>query len=275
MTVNTIIIALEILGMANWYLGTMGFSWKDWSGTFYPEGLDANEYLAYYSRIFNAVEIDSTFYGTPRNEYVQRWADITPEGFKICAKMPKIITHEMELKGTAELVNQFLDTIRLLGDKLAVILIQFPPSFTISHLPVLDVFLDRLPHDLRFAVEVRHRSWHRPETEEMLRKHQVAWAATEYEHLPKRIYLTSNYLYVRFIGHHRRFRNHRSEKVNVTPQLEWWYENLEPFMDQVDSVYGFFNNDYSGFAPGSCNRFRALAGQPVMPFTPPQQGRLF
>ncbi len=261
--------------MTAWYLGTMGFSWKDWVGPFYPEGTNANEFLAVYSRIFNAVEIDSTFYGIPRTEVVLNWGSQVPEGFQICAKMPKVITHDMELKGTTPLVNEFLDVMRRLEEKLGVILIQFPPSFTCSHLPALNAFLERLPADIRFAVEVRHRSWHRLETEEMLRSHGVAWAATEYEHLPKRVYRTANFLYVRFIGHHRRFRNHRSERVDVTPQLEWWRANLLENLQGIEQVYGFFNNDYSGFAPATCNRFKEILGIEAKSFTPPEQGRLF
>ncbi len=261
--------------MVNWFLGTMGFSWKDWNGPFYPDKLDSNDDLAYYSRVFNAVEVDSTFYGIPRMDTVKRWAAITPEDFCICAKMPKVITHDMELKGAAPLALNFIEVMKELGSRMGVILIQFPPSFTISHLPVLDTFLERMPANVRFAVEVRHRSWHRPDMEEMLRSHQVAWAATEYEHLPKRVYHTSNFLYVRFIGHHRRFRNFRTERIDVTPQLEWWQEAIDQRLEGVDSVYGFFNNDYSGFAPATCNRFKAMIGQEAKAFVPPEQGRLF
>ena len=81
--------------MTNWYLGTMGFSYPDWAGTFYPDTLAQRNYLGHYSRFFNAVEIDSTFYGTPRLTTVKRWATSTPADFRFCPKTPRMITHEV------------------------------------------------------------------------------------------------------------------------------------------------------------------------------------
>jgi uncharacterized protein YecE (DUF72 family) len=261
--------------MSKWNLGTMGFSYKDWSGPFYPEYIPARDYLSYYSRFFNAVEIDSTFYGTPRKETVRRWADIVPEGFHICAKLPKEITHEAKLFGAADKLDQFLEVMRLLGEKLAVLLVQLPPSFSSVERPALSGFLEILPKDLRFAVEVRDLSWYTSETAELFSTHSVALAATEYENLPKRIEITAPFLYVRFIGQHGRFESHERERLDVDSQLEWWRQNLLDVENQVESIYGFFNNDYSGFAAGTCNRFKKLLGLPGEPFDPPRQPRLF
>ena len=116
--------------MLNWHLGTIGFSYKDWNAVFYPVGLQPRDYLAHYSQIFNAVELDSTFYGTPKPEYVERWARVTPPEFTFCVKAPKEITHEMRLVGVEGLLDSFLATMRLLGQKLGVILFQLPPDFT-------------------------------------------------------------------------------------------------------------------------------------------------
>ncbi len=116
--------------MVEWFLGTMGFGYDDWRGVFYPPGTTSRDYLTHYSRIFNSVEMDTTFYGVPRSAVVTQWAASTPDNFKFCAKLPRTITHEMGLIGTRGLVDEFIDAMRLLGDKLGVILIQFPPSFT-------------------------------------------------------------------------------------------------------------------------------------------------
>lgn len=261
--------------MSKWYLGTMGFSYKDWSGPFYPTHLAARDYLSHYSRYFNAVEIDSTFYGIPREDTVRRWAEVLPDGFRLCAKLPKEITHEAKLFGAAEKLAAFLQVMRLLGDKLAVLLVQLPPSFTAAERPALAAFLEMLPKDVRFAVEVRDRSWHTPETAELFARHSVAWAATEYEDLPRRIEVTAPFLYVRFIGRHGSFESHERERLDVDEQLEWWRDNLLAVEDQVDSIYGFFNNDYAGFAAGTCAWFMKMLDLPVEPFTPPQQPRLF
>ncbi len=81
----------------NWYLGTVGFSYKDWDGVFYPTGTSPRNYLPRYSKIFGAVELDSTFYGTPPEDRVRQWATITPAEFKFCVKTPRQITHDMRL----------------------------------------------------------------------------------------------------------------------------------------------------------------------------------
>jgi uncharacterized protein YecE (DUF72 family) len=263
------------LGIVNWYLGTMGFSYKDWSGPFYPSYIESRDYLEYYSQIFNAVEVDSTFYGTPRPEVVARWAEVTPEGFRICAKLPKTITHDLKLVGAAPELNKFLDVIRLLKNRLGVLLIQMPPSFSAHEIPALTGFLESLPEDIRFALEVRHPSWYTEETAALLENFGVAWTATEYEDLPKQIYKTTDWLYVRFIGKHGRFDSHESEKLDVAQQLEWWRDHITGKLEGVKEVFGFFNNDYAGFGAGTCNRFKALMGLPVRPFTPPQQPTLF
>jgi uncharacterized protein YecE (DUF72 family) len=258
-----------------WYFGTMGFSWKDWQGVFYPEGIETRDFLAYYSRFFNSVEIDSTFYGIPRESYVKRWAEITTGGFQMCAKIPKVITHEKVLVAVEDETRAFINTMRLLGEKLGVILVQFPPSFTVENRPALEGFLELLPADVRFAVEFRHQSWYTPETAELLRNHHVCWAATEYTDLPKRVEVTADFLYIRFIGEHGRYDRHDREQADVTAQLEWWWQRIQEQADRVHTVYGFFNNDYAGHAPASVNRFKKILGLPVENSTPPKQGRLF
>jgi len=261
--------------MADWFLGTMGFSYQDWAGSFYPDTLAQRNYLGYYSRFFNAVEIDSTFYGTPRLESVKRWVSSTPAEFRFCPKVPRIVTHEKGLAASHLDMAEFLAVIRELGDKLGVILVQLPPSFSSDQFEVLDNFLGELPSDLRFAVEFRHHSWHQAPTTAMLRKHGVCWAATEYPNLPRGVNLTVNFIYFRLIGQHGQFEHHNREQIDRSANLEWWYQHLRALTHDVHSIYGFFNNDYAGFGAGSCNRFKVLTGLTISDLRPPQQGRLF
>jgi uncharacterized protein YecE (DUF72 family) len=170
---------------------------------------------------------------------------------------------------------EFLAVMRELGEKLGVILIQLPPSFRADHIDVLDTFLGELPADLRFAVEFRHKSWHQNKTAEMLREHAVCWAATEYPNLPRGVQRTSDFIYFRLIGRHGQFDHHDQEQIDRSANLQWWYQHLQTFMDQVHSIYGFFNNDYAGFGAGSCNRFKAFVGLPSPDLRPPKQPRLF
>jgi uncharacterized protein YecE (DUF72 family) len=268
-------MASEVKRMVDWILGTMGFSYQDWAGIFYPETLAQRNYLGHYSRFFNAVEIDSTFYGTPRLETVTRWASATPDGFRLCPKVPRIVTHEKGLTAAHLDMAEFLAVIRELGEKLGVVLVQLPPSFDADRSEALDTFLGELPSDLRFAVEFRHPSWHKPETVQILQTHKVSWAATEYPNLPRGVNLTADFIYFRLIGQHGQFTQHNREQIDRCANLEWWYQHLQKLAGEVHSIYGFFNNDYAGFGAGSCNRFKAIAGLPVSDLRPPQQGRLF
>ena len=261
--------------MVNWYLGTVGFSYRDWEGVFYPAGTPQRSYLAYYGQIFNAVELDSTFYGTPPAEKVRRWAMVTPETFKFCVKTPRQITHELRLIETTEAMLAFLDTMRLLGGKLGAILIQLPPTFTAAEFDTVAVFLAQLPADFQYAIEFRHPSWYTSETAELLKAHGVCWAAIDYIDLPKQIGLTTDFLYLRWLGRHGRFESKDHEKLDVTPELVWWWNYLQPQLGRVQTIYGFFNNDYAGYSPSTCNRFKDIAGLPTEHPQLPQQGRLF
>ena len=261
--------------MLDWRLGTMGFSYKDWNGVFYPDGMATRDYLAYYSRIFEAVELDSTFYGTPRTEYVERWAEVTPPNFTFCAKTPREITHERRLEESNEPMRSFLQTMRLLGDKLGVILIQLPPDMTFSHIHKLAVFLRELPSGFRYAVEFRHPSWHATATGQLLQNHNVCWASTDYKFLPQRVFVTTDFVYIRWIGRHGQYDVKDHERVDMTPRLQEWWEDIRGRSDEIVAAYGFFNNDYAGHAPATCNRFKEIAGLPTKRLQPPQQGRLF
>src|SRR3712207_2621708 len=180
--------------MVDWYLGTVGFSYKEWSGVFYPAGMAARSYLAHYSQVFNSVELDSTFYGTPPPERVRQWASLVPETFKFCVKTPRQITHDLELVGAQKPMETFVETMQLLEDKLGAILIQLPPQFSAAQLETVARFLEALPAGVQYALEFRHRSWFTPETTALLRNHQVCWVATEYLNFPDQIEPTTDFL---------------------------------------------------------------------------------
>jgi len=261
--------------MLNWHLGTIGFSYKDWNGVFYPAGLVARDYLVHYSRVFDTVELDSTFYGTPRPEYVERWAAVTPDDFTFCVKTPREVTHDHRLIDAAEPMESFLNVISLLGRKLSVILIQLPPDMGFAYIHKLAVFLRGLPDDFRYAVEFRHPSWHTMATGQLLQNQDVCWVSTDYIHLPKRVYVTTDFIYIRWIGKHGQYELKDHERVDMTPRLETWHEDIQSRQEGVRSIYGFFNNDYAGHSPATCNRFKEIAGLPTNPTQPPQQPSLF
>lgn len=260
----------------NWYLGTMGFAYEQWrNGVFYPAGMPQHQFLHYYSQRFNAVEMDSTFYATPPAESVRRWMQTTSADFQICPKVPRHITHELRLHDAQEEFASFVETMRLLSSNLGPIVLQFPPDFTFDSVGALIRFIPLLPRDLRFAVEFRHKSWHRPETAVLLSQHRLCWVAADYIHMPKRLHRTTDFLYLRFIGPHGQFASKDRELVDKTTDLQAWYAQIQPHLKEVTAVYAFFNNDYAGYSPATCNKFKQIVGLGGEEIRPLVQGRLF
>ncbi len=261
--------------MSSWYLGTIGFSYKDWLGGFYPAGAAQREYLPYYTKFFNSVEIDTTFHSLPQLSTVQSWYVTTPPEFKFSLKTPRAITHDLGLKGAHGLMNEFIDTLYPLKDKVGPVLIQLPPSFTSDNWNILNDFLESLPRSHRYAVEFRHPSWYNNKTTELLKQYQICLVSVDFPKLPKKIIPTTNFLYIRWIGVNNMYHYHSYERVDKTDQLNWWLQEIRGFQTQIPTVYGFFNNDYTGFAAGSCKRFMIMAGLMDEENTLPFQERLF
>ncbi len=261
--------------MVDWFLGTIGFTYPEWKGGFYPTGLPANQSLSYYSKIFNAVEINTTFYGPQPASQIQRWAGSTPDAFCFTLKSPRRVTHDLRLQNTEAEMRVFIESSEGLGEKFGAVLIQLPPSFKIEEIDALEKFLPTLPKGPRYAVEFRHASWHLPQTADLLRRHKVCWVATDYEDLPVAIYPTTDFLYIRWIGKHNVIPHPGHEVIDRTERLQAWLERIEANSAEIETVFGFFDNDYAGHAPATCNRLKKLIGLPVAPSASEEQGRLF
>jgi uncharacterized protein YecE (DUF72 family) len=249
----------------------MGFGYVEWSGgVFYPEGLKPGEYLEHYAHHFDAVELDTTFYATPTPDRVQRWADATPPTFRFAAKTPRQITHETSIDRGIEPMLDFLHVMRRgMGERLGVVLLQFPPSFTARETPKLDRFLRALPNDLELAAEFRHESWWgTSDTAALLRSYRVAWASAEYVAEPRAIVPTADFVYVRLIGEHHRFNNMNALEIDVMPKLRWWRDHLTSLEPAPKQAWVMFNNDFSGFAIETARQFRAMLNLPE-PLPPP------
>jgi uncharacterized protein YecE (DUF72 family) len=261
--------------MSHWFLGTIGFSYRDWVGAFYPPGTSQREYLPYYTKIFNSVELDTTFHALPRIEMIQSWYACSPPEFKFSLKTPHAITHEMRLKGAQGLMTEFVDSLYPLHEKLGPILIQLPPSFTQENFHTLNEFLAALPASQRYAVEFRHSSWFIDQTAELLSQYQICWVSIDFPHLPQKIIPTTDFLYIRWIGINNKYHYHSYERVEKNEQLSWWLQSMREVRPEIPAVYGFFNNDYTGFAAGTCKRFLLLSGLMDEGQNPPFQERLF
>lgn len=294
-----------------WRLGTIGFAYDDWAGPFYPEGLRAERRLAWYAQRFGAIELDTTFYATPRVEVVRRWAAATPDGFRFAIKAPREVTHDPGLIPSAEHIsaladrfNAFLDVMRELGGKLGVVLLQYPPACRVDLFEELSDFLHGLPRDVAYAVELRHASWWTEQTVTLLRElnatHglRIAWVGADYptpevagvspgdelqggkRNRPLPLIHTGEFMYVRWVGNHGQLPRSDAEVLDPTPRLRWWADRLGPLLragSPVREVYGFFGNSYAGHAPATCRRFAMMMGLggSAVDDPAPAQGRLF
>ncbi len=250
----------------DWRLGTMGFGYVEWSGgVFYPEGLKSGDFLEHYAHHFDAVELDTTFYATPPLDRVQKWAEVTPPGFRFAAKAPKAVTHDASIDRGVEPMLDFLRVMtRGLGEQLGVVLLQFPPSFTNRETGRLETFIRALPNEVELAAEFRHESWWTAAyaTAAMLRSYRVAWASAEYVAEPRAIVPTADFAYVRLIGEHKRFIKMNAVEIDVTPKLRWWEEHLLALDPPPRQAWVMFNNDFSGFAVETARQFRRMLDLP-------------
>lgn len=242
------------------YLGTQGWSYKDWVGALYPPRTQARDYLSYYAQEFNAVELDTTFYGTPLADRVALWDRSTPDDFQFTAKTPRSVTHDRRLIDAEADFEEFVQVVSGLGPKLGAILVQLPPDFTTDERPALQRFIERLPADFRFAVEFRHRSWLTDETYEFLRRHGVAWTMIDLVYMPRQIECTADFTYVRWLGDRRQIQRMHETQIDRTQDLEAWAEQLENVSHRLERMYGFVNNHYSGHSPADVRALKRRLG---------------
>lgn len=261
------------------WIGCSGWSYPDWEGPFYPEGLASGEYLEWYADRFPIAEVDSTFYRVPSRAMVRGWRDRTPDGFRFVLKVPRVITHQKQLRGAEEEVDGFVTSVLPLGDKLTAALLQlgyFNRGAFASlddFLGVLDPFLDRWPiEQVPLAVEVRNPRWVGPKLAEVLRDHKAALALTEQTWMPRPAKVaelvdpvTGPLSIVRLLGDRESIEKVATtwDKVVVdrSADLAETAGVIRSMADRVP-VAVFANNHYAGHSPATARDLRALLGQP-------------
>jgi len=164
----------------NLYVGTSGYSYKEWKGTFYPEDLPEKQMLRFYGERFRSVEINNTFYRMPKASILEAWAAEVPADFKFVLKASQRITHMQRLKDAGDSVSYLLKVAGALNDRLGPVLFQLPPYLK-KDAPRLGDFLALLPSDRRAAFEFRDQSWFDEEVFGLLRDHQAALCIAEAE----------------------------------------------------------------------------------------------
>ncbi|MGA9192738.1 MAG: DUF72 domain-containing protein [Anaerolineales bacterium] len=246
-------------------IGTQGFSFDDWVGSFYPPGTSKRGYLEAYAAKFPTVEIDSTFYAAPRPSVVEGWRDRTPEGFVFAAKFPRSITHDKKLDRALPEAESFVERMRLLEDKLGVLTLQFAYDFSPDYFDALDAFLTRLPTGVRYAVEVRNRKWFEGPLAEMLSGHNVALVLQDLCYMPRLDWVTADFSVVRWLGRRKDVEKFDHIQIDRTDEMRDWSETVMGFIRQGIDLYGYFNNHYAGHSPASARAFAEMLGFELQP----------
>jgi uncharacterized protein YecE (DUF72 family) len=246
-------------------VGCLSWSYPDWAGSFYEKGTKSSEFLSLYSRVFDIVEVDSTFYRTPSAETVRQWKEKTPRSFMFATKLPKKISHAAKGKDTSEEMDLFQKTMKNFGEKLGCIVAQMPPYFKADKgFEKLEDFLSRIDTTVRFAVELRHASWYSQRTYDLLRDHKVClvWAVNEFVETNLEPVATADFIYLRFRGEFNEFKRFDRSQSDKSQILKKWWDNLKPLLDerQIQNAFVLVSNHFEGFAPVTANRFREIAG---------------
>jgi uncharacterized protein YecE (DUF72 family) len=253
-------------------IGTQGWNYTAWVGPFYPANTRPADYLAIYARGFDTVEVDATFYGVPSPSTVRTWASRVPDEFRFALKMPQEITHERRLRACADITEEFLERVRLLGDRLGPILLQFGPEFGPTELPALAAFLPALPRDIQIAAEFRHRGWIHDGVLALLAEHNVALVLTDARFLPRRTTMslaerpTADFAYVRWLGTDRDLVDHSRVQIDRSRDVDVWAEAIRELAAATRVVYVYVSNFFAGHAPASARMLQERLGQaPVSP----------
>jgi uncharacterized protein YecE (DUF72 family) len=251
-----------------YYIGCSGWSYSSWQGPFYPKGIENSKWLKYYSKVFNYVEIDSSFYRIPNEFMVKNWYNRTPENFRFTAKFPKIITHDKRLSDfDGNQLNYFFESISELKEKLLALLIQLPPSIDIVEgLDALRNIIPYLDKGFRYAVEVRHRSWFQDLAYNFFRNNGMCLVWSQLADIRAPPIVTSDFVYVRLIGdrsiQEKDFGHIQIDRIKEMKKLARNFrgDSNEGNLSKVRFAIVAANNHYAGFGPGTVNIFRQLLG---------------
>jgi uncharacterized protein YecE (DUF72 family) len=228
------------------HVGTSGYNFPEWKGSFYPPKLATAKWLEYYAQRLGTVEINYTFYRMPNAKVVAGWDAATPPEFIFVLKAPQRITHLARLKNIDDPLRFFLETARRLGPKLGPILFQLPPNFK-KDVARLGDLLTQFPPDLRCAWEFRHASWFGDDVYDVLRTGNAALCVADTEEGTTPLEATADFGYVRL-------RDEGYKKKD----LEDWVAKVRALATRWNDAFIFFKHEEKGVGPKLAAKFTAL-----------------
>lgn len=222
--------------MSRYHIGCSGYYYPYWKNKFYPQGLQPKDWLNYYSSIFNTVELNGTFYRTPKLSDLQKYANVTPGYFRFSVKISRFITHVSKLKDCREKITGFQDLIlEGLGNKLMYFLFQMPPSFQYNE-ENLERILESVPHEGRQVVELRHLSWWNEDVKAAFQKAGITFCNVDFPGLDTYFMHTTPHFYLRLHGSPELFKSSYHQEA-----LSRFYEQ---FPEDATDYTVYFNNTY-------------------------------
>jgi uncharacterized protein YecE (DUF72 family) len=224
------------------HIGTSGWRYEHWQGSFYPEALTTDEMLAYYDRHLQTVEISSTFYQLPHQETLLAWRDTCQPGFIFAIKAHRSITHMKELGDASERLSLLLERIKVMECKLGPILFQLPPHrrFRVTR---LNEFLEQLPDDYKYAFEFQDPTWHNSRTYEVLSRHGAAFCIYDLDGHPSPQEITADFVYTRLHGPQAALGG----QYDAGALLDW-AGAFYSWAHQGKEIFCYFDNDEAGYA---------------------------
>jgi uncharacterized protein YecE (DUF72 family) len=234
------------------HIGTSGWSYKHWKGIYYPEGLPATKWLAFYARQFSISEINTSFYHLPKATTVKGWIEKVPEGFEFCPKMSRYLTQFKKLNDPEEPLQKFFGVFDQMHKMMGPVLIQLPPTLG-YHPEKTEYFFNLLKQqykEYQFALEIRHVSWLGEEPLALLKQYHIAFVISQSkDKFPYGEHVTARHVYVRFHGPEELYASRYSDE-----QLQYYAGLFLKWKKEGHKVYAFFNNDVHGYAFGDAQR---------------------
>jgi uncharacterized protein YecE (DUF72 family) len=235
------------------YIGTSGWHYKHWRGSFYPEHLRTQDWLQFYSAHFNTVELNNSFYHLPANSSFDAWRDSSPRDFLFAVKGSRFITHMKKLKDAKSSTAKFFKAAQHLQRKLGPVLFQLPPRWHVN-VGRLAEFLSMVPKNHQYVFEFRDDSWYAEGVYETLKSHNAALCIHDLGGTQTPIELTADFTYLRFHGPtEARYAGSYSSAT-----LEKWADRIGEWNQNLTSIYAYFNNDVGGFAPQNAEKLQNL-----------------
>jgi uncharacterized protein YecE (DUF72 family) len=219
------------------FIGTSGYNYPEWKGSFYPADLSAAKMLPYYAARFATVEINYTFYRMPNEKILSNWAAQVPADFRFTLKAPRRITHDAKLVKCEDLTDSFCRVADTLGPKLGALLFQLPPNQK-KDVARLEAFLDTLPPKAPAAFEFRHASWFDDDVFSALKRRNRALCVADSEKLETPLEVTADYGYFRL-----------RDEGYTAKDIEDWGLKIEGLRSRCKDIYVYFKHEEEGKGP--------------------------